>query len=312
MISSLFNLCCCPTDEVHGVPDDTTCAYYGAQNEGKADASLPFCPVVYHSCAPVSINGTVPRNNITECNTAEFERELDWPFMVTVESDGTESEQVYSTYYAKGNPGLYNYTTAQLQSGGAPIEGCTNYQYCDPDMYYNPTAMVPASAAYASPHGTCADIVNMKVENFELGKLPSVPRNESELVYVKPDLNPCTPCDLAAPCYLEGACFLRDKATGQWTGPAEQCNFAPEMCEECFIDSLCYGYGRDEEAPVTIDDGSSAESPAATAAPESGGGETDGAPTGGDEIRNTSTSGAAKQFWAVAMAFWVGTRAVWG
>ena len=41
------------------------------------DTSLNRCPIVYRSCAPVSINGTVPRNGIEECDTADFEEKVE-------------------------------------------------------------------------------------------------------------------------------------------------------------------------------------------------------------------------------------------
>merc|ERR1719265_586815 len=46
------------TDAVHGMPENSSCAYPEARN-----ATVPLCPVVYHSCATISINGSMPRNS---------------------------------------------------------------------------------------------------------------------------------------------------------------------------------------------------------------------------------------------------------
>lgn len=154
------------SDGIHGVPDDTYCVYKGAQEAGLADPNLPDCPAVYHSCAPVSINGTIPRNQIETCHTPMLEEVLDWPFMAV------GNNQKYSTYYAKGNPGLYNQTDARLLEGGMPLQGCTSYSFCDPETYLEPAVEVPAKARYTAMAGTCAAMVGMAVEPFELGKLP--------------------------------------------------------------------------------------------------------------------------------------------
>jgi len=214
------------TDDGHGVPEGTKCAYEGAQIAGTADASLPKCEVVYHSCAPVSINGTVPRDEFT-CSMDEFVQELDWPFM--------EDKPPASTYYFKGDPGMFNETTARLLSGGSPIENCGNLFYCDPNEFYNVEEVVPEGAKYTEPHGTCAAIVEMVVEPFELGKLPSVKKNGTMIR----EVDACTPCAAFALCYAD-ACILRNAETGLWFGQAELCNDGAENCEECFTDSLCY------------------------------------------------------------------------
>ena len=67
------------SDEFHGVPEGTTCALASAQRAGKADVSLPSCSAVYHSCAPVSINGTMPGAEHT-CSLSHHEEQLRWPF----------------------------------------------------------------------------------------------------------------------------------------------------------------------------------------------------------------------------------------
>jgi len=234
------------TDDIHGVPEGAYCAYPGAKAAGKVNASLQDCPVVYHSCAPVSINGTIPRNEITECDTSEFETQLDWPFSFFNQ---------HSTYYFKGNPGVYNQTDSRLMSGGAPIEGCDNYAYCDPDTYYNPTFQVPSDAKYASLEGSCAAIVTRQVEPFVLGKLPTTPKNTSN-VFVPPDAGPCTACGPVGQCFAEG-CVLRNLTTGNWSGLAEPCNEFATPCEECYTDSPCYLGGDNdvEDADVTAADG---------------------------------------------------------
>lgn len=154
------------SDVVHGVPSDTYCVYKGAQEAGLADPSLPACPVVYHSCAPVSINGTIPRNSIETCNTKEFESILDWPFMKI------GNNQNYSTYYEQGNPGIFNQTDARLLAGGNPLEECSSYSFCDPELHFDEAVVVPATARYTTLAGACAAIVGMEVEPFVLGKLP--------------------------------------------------------------------------------------------------------------------------------------------
>ena len=120
------------SDEAHGVPVNTTCAYGGALAQNTTqNSSLPACPVVYHSCSPVSINGTVPRNNVTQCNTPDFEAQLDWPLAprldATVDDDDNLNTYDYSTYYYKGDPGLYNLSTSRLMAVGAPLTTCDKF-----------------------------------------------------------------------------------------------------------------------------------------------------------------------------------------
>ncbi len=149
------------TDDYHGIPEGSTCAYGPAQDAGHADQSLTSCQDVYHSCAPVSINGSVPRSQHT-CSLSDYAQELDWPFL-----QGKSA----STYFFKGAPGLYDSSSAQLLSGGSPISGCTNPTYCDPAIHYNKVVDVPPNAKYASLQGACAPVVYAPVEAFELGKV---------------------------------------------------------------------------------------------------------------------------------------------
>ena len=51
------------SDATHGVPEGTSCAYPAAEN-----ATVPKCGVVYHSCATISINGSVPRDSFDCAN----------------------------------------------------------------------------------------------------------------------------------------------------------------------------------------------------------------------------------------------------
>ena len=233
------------SDEAHGVPVDTTCAYGGALAAGTiaADSNLPACPVVYHSCAPVSINGTQLRNEMDTCNTTEFEAQLDWPMRPqdAASLGMKESLYDYSTYYYKGDPGLYNLSDSRLLAAGSPIANCSNLAFCDPAEHLNVIMNVPADAKYTRLEGTCAAMVTMEVMEFQVGVLPSEPKNMSTAANLPPgtagELDPCTPCAVASPCFNE-ACGLRDAVTGEWTGPAAQCNDAI-VCEPCFPDSPC-------------------------------------------------------------------------
>ena len=224
------------SDEAHGVPVNTTCAYGGNDD-------VPACPVVYHSCAPVSINGTQLRNDIDTCNTTEFEEQLEWPMRPSdaVKMGMKEGLYDYSTYYYKGDPGLYNLSDSRLLAAGSPITNCSNLAFCDPTEHLNVIMEVPADAPYTRMEGTCAAMVTMEVMEFQVGVLPSNPKNMSAAANVPPggasDADPCAPCALASPCFNE-ACGLRDALSGEWTGPAAQCNDAV-FCEFCFPDSPC-------------------------------------------------------------------------
>ena len=68
-----------------------------------------------------------------------------------------------NSYYFKGDPGLYS-ATAQLQSGGAPIVGCSGATYCDPATYYTKNVDVPTDAKYIRPAGSCAAVTGRPVE----------------------------------------------------------------------------------------------------------------------------------------------------
>lgn len=232
------------SDEAHGVPLNTTCAYGGALAAGMMmgeDADLPACPVVYHSCAPVSINGTIPRNDLETCNTTEFENQLDWPMNPagTAAMGMPEGLYDYSKYYYKGDPGMYNLTDSRLLAIGAPITNCSNLAYCDPADHLEVIMDVPVDAPYTQMAGSCAAMVTREVMPFEIGVLPTEPKNMSAAANQPPGgaVDICTPCAPAAPCFNE-ACALRNMTTGNWTGPAEQCNDAI-VCEACFPDSPC-------------------------------------------------------------------------
>ncbi|KAL3913054.1 MAG: hypothetical protein SGILL_006642, partial [Bacillariaceae sp.] len=230
------------SDEGHGVPAGTSCAYAAALKAGTVDSTvtaegrqqrMSSCPVVYHSCAPVSINGTIPRNEIDMCDTADFEQRLKWPF--------SEKEEK-SVYFYKGNPGIYSKEEARLVSGGFPVEDCDNLSYCSPDEFYQERIAVPDDAEYSQLTGTCADIVNMRVEPFVFGKLPNMPMNETGAgePIVDDEIINCAVCEPLGACFSVEACFLRDTISGNWTGEAELCNQFAFACEECFLNSTCY------------------------------------------------------------------------
>ena len=172
------------SDAQHGVPADTKCSYHGAAVEKAndtigVDSEHPPCPAVYHSCSPVSIQGTVPRNEIAVCNTTDYETKLDWPLTARNNPDLYQ----HSVYYNRGDVGLYTETDARLTSIGVPItdETCTNPLYCDPDIAFDVVQTVPDNAPYTSLVGTCAAMTGMVVEPYQPnGVLPSVPKEEGE------------------------------------------------------------------------------------------------------------------------------------
>jgi hypothetical protein len=223
------------SDEIHGVPRNSTCFYHGALEAGTVagDAS---CPVVYHSCAPVSINGTVPRNDITTCKTAELEQQLNWPFM---------NNQEYSTYFYKGDPGIYNQTDHRLLSGGAPIKNCKNYGYCEPDEFYQEIITVPPNARYSTLAGSCAAMVGMQVSDFVLGELPSMANSNQVVDWMDNHPADCDSavCQQVADCFTtwckEGEEEDMDTRSNETAWP-DQC-MAPTVttCEHCFPESPC-------------------------------------------------------------------------
>ena len=154
------------SDEGHGVPVSTSCVYTGAlSTENVDDDSLPSCPVVYHSCSPVSIDGSVPRNDIDTCDTSTFEDKLNWPMKPNMDSVDMGTKYARSTYYYKGNPGVYNLTDSRLEMTGYPIRDCSSMQFCDPAVYFDMSNMVPEDASYRAMEGTCAAMVTMEVES---------------------------------------------------------------------------------------------------------------------------------------------------
>eukprot|EP00536_Pseudo-nitzschia_multiseries_P003130 jgi/Psemu1/322881/estExt_fgenesh1_pg.C_440031 len=139
------------SDRQHGVPADTKCVYQGAVEAGTVPATELVCPAVYHSCAPVSIDGSIPRNDIDVCNTTEFETKLGWPLTPSSNDDLYR----HSVYFNRGDVGIYTESDARLQSVGAPLtdDVCTNALYCDPEVSFDTDAAwtVPETASYASP-----------------------------------------------------------------------------------------------------------------------------------------------------------------
>jgi len=233
------------SDEGHGVPVDTSCAYKGALETGRVvDDNLPPCPVVYHSCSPVSINGSTPRNEIDTCDTGMFEDKLNWPMKPVTDSTVEEGKSYdYSTYYYKGNPGVYDLQDSRLMMTGYPIKNCKSMQFCDPEVYFDMSNLIPDDAMMRSMQGTCAAMVAMEVEPFSLGQLPSTPKDMStEVVVPSGESDPCSPCLQMTPCYTD-ACALRDEVSGEWSGAASECTAGAPFCEECFTDSPCYGFG---------------------------------------------------------------------
>mmetsp|Transcript_28796 Transcript_28796/g.32997 ORF Transcript_28796/g.32997 Transcript_28796/m.32997 type:complete len:529 (+) Transcript_28796:59-1645(+) len=203
------------SDEMHGVPQNTKCSYKNkivvvdnnnkndnitdtSEEEEQEQEQYPDCPAVYHSCSPVSINGTIPRNEIEHCNTTEFEEKLGWPFTprseigFNIDHDGDDlvsydqnddSDLVYeySTYWNRGDVGLFSDSEARLLKAGAPLTECDSPQYCDPNEYFETIFVVPETAAYTALEGSCAAITGMEVAPFQSGGiLPSVPKRQKQ------------------------------------------------------------------------------------------------------------------------------------
>mmetsp|Transcript_2333 Transcript_2333/g.2664 ORF Transcript_2333/g.2664 Transcript_2333/m.2664 type:complete len:520 (+) Transcript_2333:47-1606(+) len=203
------------SDEMHGVPKNTKCSYKNKivvdninnnndnnitdTSEEEEQEQYPDCPAVYHSCSPVSINGTVPRNEIEHCNTTEFEEKLGWPFTprnstsrASVDDDNSNENDdnnengsnldlvyEYSTYWNRGDVGLFSDSEARLLKVGAPLTECESPQYCDPNEYFETIFVVPETAAYTAMAGSCAAITGMEVAPFQSGGiLPSVPKRQ--------------------------------------------------------------------------------------------------------------------------------------
>jgi hypothetical protein len=233
------------SDEIHGVPRDSTCAYHGAVDAGTlVTTNEDLCPVVYHSCAPVSINGTIPRKDIATCNTAELEQQLNWPFM---------DQQEYSLYKNKGDPGIYNQTDKRLLAGGAPIENCSNFAFCEPDEFFQEIVTVPSNARYSTLAGSCAAMVGVPVSDFVLGQLPS---NTVDIVMAvdwmdnRPSDCNSVVCQEVADCFttwckeeedaMESTSNNSSHAGGNKTVWPDLC-MAPRVttCEHCFPESPC-------------------------------------------------------------------------
>jgi len=159
------------------------CTYQGAlqaantnsSNSSELTTDAPACPVVYHSCAPVSIDGSVPRDDIDVCDTAEFEEKLGWPLKPNDNPDLYER----SVYLNRGDVGMYSTTDKTLLSIGSPITDavCTNPTFCDPDGSFREILQVPAAAAYTSREGSCASVLETKVEPYTPNGMYSVIEN---------------------------------------------------------------------------------------------------------------------------------------
>mmetsp|Transcript_17621 Transcript_17621/g.43979 ORF Transcript_17621/g.43979 Transcript_17621/m.43979 type:complete len:374 (-) Transcript_17621:1842-2963(-) len=154
------------SDAIHGVPADTKCAYKGALTNDES-LDYPACPAVYHSCSPISIDGTIPRNDVEMCNTTEFEEQLEWP--LTPRDDPNLYE--HSIYFNRGDVGLYSTTDARLLSIGSPLidATCTNPLYCDPEISFEEVLGIPEDAAYTSLEGSCAPVVETMVARYQPG-----------------------------------------------------------------------------------------------------------------------------------------------
>jgi len=176
------------SDAIHGVPSDTECAYKGALAYDE-DLDYPGCPAVYHSCSPVKIDGAIPRNDVEMCNTTEFEEKLGWPLTPKENPDLYE----HSIYFNRGDVGLYSMTDARLLSVGSPLTdaACTNPIYCDPETSFEEILEIPDNAAYTTLEGSCASVVESKVEAYQPGGfLPAIADSESTTAPSAPEVPP--------------------------------------------------------------------------------------------------------------------------
>ncbi|CAB9521052.1 expressed unknown protein [Seminavis robusta] len=216
------------SDEAHGVRQNTSCVYNGAKEAGTvSDPTVRACPLVYHSCAPVGINGSIPRNDIQECQTSELEEQLDWPF-----------QEEYSTYFYKGNPGIYN--QARLQSGGSPIVDCNSISYCPPEDFFRETTAVPDNARYATLAGSCAAMVGMEVEEFVFNQLPDKPMYDMEGMIMDNHPAHCDSevCLSVADCFTT-LCNSSDESLNSTTAMVQCADPIVTTCDHCFPDSPC-------------------------------------------------------------------------
>jgi len=87
----------------------------------------------------------------------------------------------YSTYWNRGDVGLFSDSEARLLKAGAPLTECDSPQYCDPNEYFETIFVVPETAAYTALEGSCAAITGMEVAPFQSGGiLPSVPKRQKQ------------------------------------------------------------------------------------------------------------------------------------
>jgi len=167
------------SDVQHGVPSNTKCIYEGtAKVQTATPSTYPICPAVYHSCSPVTINGTIPRNSLETCHTMNFnDDELQWPLTPKLNADLYEP----SVYYNRGDVGIYSYDGAHtLTQIGTPLtnDQCTSPNYCDPQTSFVKLMDVPQNAPYTTMIGECSIVATeMIVEPYKPGGiLPSTPK----------------------------------------------------------------------------------------------------------------------------------------
>merc|ERR1712127_766624 len=104
------------SDWMHGVPIGTKCAYKGALDAGTVprSPSTPACPVVYHSCAPVSINGTGDRN--AACLAASSAaNNASWPYVSMTPNvyDHAADTADFTSEYAIASAGPWSTASGQ-------------------------------------------------------------------------------------------------------------------------------------------------------------------------------------------------------
>jgi len=151
------------SDEIHQVPEGTYCVEKFAKVAGLTNQEYPVCPVVYHSCAPVKINGSTPRSNYT-CSLPSSDQLLGWPFM-----QGLEGSPTVSTYYYRGDPGAYSDGDLLSAPSTGPIQ-------CD-------AKFVEPAGPCGGPPVTCKDGLRVAPETItSTGVEPSTMEVETSLL----------------------------------------------------------------------------------------------------------------------------------